>query len=282
VAAVNWPVTVGAAIDYNIPEYFASLTGGGVDLKSVQEKSTPGLLQEIFAEYPSAATRMMDDRVRALATIYILKRYQPDFTLLHLMEHDEAAHESGPFTRESIATLEYTDELLGQILAAAPANTVVAIVSDHGFEADPQELNMSAFFASKKLPTGGTVVKGGYVVTFDSSVAAALASAQADTASCVGREIPRAEVDRFLPGTAAGARLFEPAPGCFFANGKPGGELIAKPTEIGRHGHWPLRYRASFVLSGPGIKTERTPELDMRDAVKYFAKILNLDWPPRP
>jgi hypothetical protein len=283
VAAITWPVTVGAEIDYNLPEYFRARSGGAMDLKSTEEKATPGLVQAITAEFPSFATQWMDDRVRALATIYILKRYQPDLTLLHFVDHDEAAHDMGPFSKEAIATLEYTDELLGQILAVAPRNTVVAIVSDHGFEAAPRELNVASLLASKKLPAGGAVVRGGFLTTYDPAVAAALSEARSDERSCVGREIPRSEVDRFLPGTPSSARLFEPASGCFFAAGKPGGEIVSsQPSELGRHGHWPTRYRAVFVLSGPGVAAERRPEMDMRDAVQQFARVLGLAWPPRP
>lgn len=282
VAAITWPVTVGEGIDYNIPEYFMARTeSGAMDLKSADAKSTPGLIKEIMGEYPSFGTEWMDDRARALATVYILKRYQPDLTMLHFVDHDEAAHSKGPFTPEAVAVLEYTDELLGQVLAAKPANTVVAVVSDHGFEASPRELNVVPFFASKKLPLSGTLVQGGYLTTFDLSVATALAAARSEANSCIGREIPRPEVERFLPGSPAGARLFEPAPGCWFAQGKPGGEIITKPAGLGHHGHWPMRYRASFAISGPGIQQESLPEMDMRDAVKHFAKVLDMAWPPR-
>jgi arylsulfatase A-like enzyme len=198
------------------------------------------------------------------------------------MDHDEAAHESGPFSPEAIATLEYTDELVGQVLAAAPANTVVAIVSDHGFEAAPRELNIPAFLASKRLPLNSTLTQAGYVTTFEEQTAAAFTAARTAD-SCIGREIPRAEVDRFMPRTSSAARLFEPAPGCVFTQRKASEPLMVnKPTGNGHHGHWPTRYRASFVVAGPGIKAERLPELDMRDAVKHFAKVLKLTWPPRP
>jgi len=279
-AAIHWPVTVGAAIDYNLPEYFQARLGGAMDLKSTEEKSTRGLVKEIAEEYPSFLTPWMDDRTRTLGTIYVLKRYQPDLTLLHLMDHDEVAHKAGPFSREAMATLEYTDELLGQILAAAPANTVVAIVSDHGFEAAPRELNVAAYFAAKKIAAGGTVVRGGYLITYDAAVAAALSEARVDSGSCVGREIPRSEVDRFLPGTTPEARLFEPAAGCFFATGKAGGEIVSSKPSAGQHGHWPTRYRAVFLMAGPGIQTQGLPEMDMRDAVKHFAKVIGIAWPP--
>ena len=111
------------------------------------------MVAAISKEYPSFATEWMDDRTRALATMFLLRKHQPDLTLLHFVDHDSAAHDNGPFTREANAAIEYTDELIGQILAVLPRNTVVAIVSDHGFEATSKDLNVAAFFASKKLET---------------------------------------------------------------------------------------------------------------------------------
>ena len=277
-AAITWPVTVGAAIDYNLPEYFQGRAGGAMDLKSIEAKATPGLVAAIAKEYPSFSAQWMDDRTRALGTIFILRHYRPDLTLLHFADHDSVAHEMGPFSREAIAALEYTDELLGQILTHLPANTVVAVVSDHGFEATPKELNWAAFLAAAQLPSAGTENRGGYVTTLDPTVAAALKSAGPD--SCIGREIPREEIDRFLPGTPGAMRMFEPAPGCYFGRGKADGELIStKHTEMGRHGHWPTRYRATYLLSGPGIPQGITPVMDMREVAGRWAAILGLKWP---
>ena len=278
-AAITWPVTVGDGIDYNLPEYFQGRAGGAMDLKSIEEKATPGLVAAIAKEYPSFATQWMDDRTRALGTLYILQHYAPDLTLLHFVDHDSVAHEMGPFSREAIAALEYTDELLGQLLAHLPVNTVVAVVADHGFEAIQRQLNLAAFLSRAKLPAVGTENHGGYLTTTNDLVAAALR--QAGEASCIGREIPRAEVDRFLPGTPNDVRLFEPAPGCLFSRGTADGALMAEKHEGGGHGHWPTRYRAAYLLSGPGIQAEITPALDMRDVAAQWAAILGITWPPR-
>jgi len=279
-ATITWPVTVGEGITYNVPEYFERRNGGGMDLKSIEAKGTPGLIAAIAQEYPSFATEWMDDRTRALATMFLLRKHQPDLTLLHFVDHDAAAHDNGPFTREANAAIEYTDELIGQILAVLPRNTVVAIVSDHGFEAAPKDLNVAALFASKKLAMAGTTVRGGYLSTTDENVVKALREAGGDAGTCIGREIPRAEVDRFLPGTAAGVMFFEPAAGCFFGRGRADGPMIAeKAGEAGRHGHWPTRFRATFLLWGPGVEKRRLPEMDMREAVVHFARVMGVQWP---
>lgn len=276
-AAITWPVTVGEGIDYNLPEYFQGRAGGAMDLKSIEEKATPGLIAAIAGEFPSFATQWMDDRTRALGTIFILRRYQPDLTLLHFVDHDSVAHEMGPFSREAIAALEYTDELLGQILANLPKNTVVSVVSDHGFEATSRELNIAAWLKAASLPPASIENRGGYVSTLDPKVADALKSSGNP---CVGREIPRTEIDRFLPGSPAALRAFEPAAGCYFGRGKPDDPLmVAGHGEAGRHGHWPTRYRAAYLLAGPGIPPGQAPAMDMRDVAGRWAAILGLTWP---
>jgi hypothetical protein len=125
-------VTVGAKIDLNLPEYFQKRRGGAMDLPSIESKATPGLVGKISAAYPSFAQEWMDDRTRTLATIYLLKNEKPDLILLHLVDHDSRRMKTGPFSRESNAILEYTDELIGEILRAVPQNMVVAVVSDYG------------------------------------------------------------------------------------------------------------------------------------------------------
>ena len=88
---VNWPVTVEAKITWNLPEVYAKRNGDFSDLDTVDRYGTPGLVAEITRTYPSFAYRWLDDRTRTLATIYLLKRKQPDLMLLHLAELDSEA-----------------------------------------------------------------------------------------------------------------------------------------------------------------------------------------------
>ena len=155
----------------------------------------------------------------------------------------------------------------------------MAIVSDHGFEATSRVLNVSAFLAAQQLPPANVEAKSGYASTSDETVVHAFTRAHGEPDSCIGREIPRAEIDRFLPASPAVLRIFEPALGCLFRAGKPGDELISKAPEAGTHGHWPTRYRASFVLSGPGIPKRRIAGFDMREVAGRWAQILGLRWP---
>src|SRR6516162_6202059 len=132
-AAVTWPVTVNAPITWNVPEYFEKRQGGGMDLAAIRKKATPGLLEEIAAAFPSFSQQWVDDRTRTLAALFLLRQKRPDFLAIHLVDLDAEEHETKPFSAESKAILEYTDELIGRIIAGLPKDTVLALVSDHGF-----------------------------------------------------------------------------------------------------------------------------------------------------
>lgn len=270
-AAVNWPVTVEANLTWNLPEVYAKRNGDSSDLATVDRYGTPGLVAEIARATPSFAYRWLDDRTRTLATIYLLKRKQPDLVLLHLAELDSEAHEEGPFTPSVHAVAERSDELIGDIIKALPKDYAVALVSDHGFEKIERTANLKAMAEAAGI-SGEMGIAAGLVTTKDAQVAQWLRaeSGKGD----IGREIPPAEVRRFAGLEVAAA--FEPAPHVTFASsGPPHGT----PTNAGTHGFWPTRpdYHSIFALSGPRIKPGKLGEIEMVSLKDRFAGVLGLN-----
>jgi predicted AlkP superfamily pyrophosphatase or phosphodiesterase len=270
-AAITWPVTVDAAIDYNLPEFFRKRNGGGMDLASIEEKGTTGLVAAISRMFPSFPREWMDDRARALAVIYLLKEKRPDLLLVHFVDHDAEAHENGPFSREANAAIEYTDELIGAILAALPRGYVVAIVSDHGFERVDRVVNIPALRARDRI-AGDVRTMGGIVLSQSPESTAWLRRLSDDPASGVGREIPASELNEHAPELHGVA--FEPSPHNMF--GTQRAELYSKPREKGNHGFWPERagYRSVFVLWGPGIRAGRQPEIRMISIAEKLRSVM--------
>src|SRR5580698_7271600 len=85
IAAITWPVTVNAPVDWNLPEYFALRRGGDMDLRSIESKSNPpNLVTKIAADCPSFAQQWMDDRIRTMAALWVLRHEKPGLMLLHL------------------------------------------------------------------------------------------------------------------------------------------------------------------------------------------------------
>ena len=274
-AAVNWPVTVHADLTWNLPEAYAKRNGDSSDLASVDRYGTPGLVAEITRAYPSFGYRWLDDRTRTLATVYLLQQKQPDLLLLHLAELDSEAHEEGPFTPAANAVAERSDELIGDILKAAPKSYDVALVSDHGFERIDHVANLKAMAAAAGV-TGDMKIAGGLVSTNDAGMAAWL-GAQSGKGD-VGRPVPKDELMRFAGFDALAA--FEPAAHVIFGNAATGPAHTSSPN-AGTHGFWPTRpdYHSIYALSGPGIRADKLGEIQMVSLKDRFAQVLGLSCP---
>jgi len=273
IGAVNWPVTVDAKINWNLPEVYARRHGDSSDMDTVDKFGTQGLIAEIGRAYPSFPQQWLDDRSETLATTYILTRKQPDLMLLHLAETDSQQHEEGPFVPHSKAVLERTDELIGDILKVLPKDYVLALVSDHGFEQIDHIANLKVMAAADGV-TGAMTVTGGLVTSSDPGAIAWL-KAQSGKGE-VGREVPPEELKRYAPQLSGTA--FEPAAHVQFGNGK---EPREESKTKGNHGFWPTRpdYHSIFLLSGPGIKPAKLGTLEMVSLKDRLANALGVSFP---
>jgi hypothetical protein len=272
IAAVNWPVTVGAPVDWDLPEFFEKRRGADMDTRAIESKSKPAdLMTKISADYPSFLQEWMDDRTRTLAVLWLLHHEKPQLTFLHLVELDSEEHENAPFSREAKAILERIDELIGQIVAALPPDAAISIVSDHGFERVDKIVNL-------KTVVPDAVQAGAIVLAPDEKTATALRDLKKDPRYGIGREIPKEEFAKFPSALNQNPSVvFESVEGVMFGNTKDG-ELTAKPTEIGNHGHWPMRYRSVYVLRGSGIPHETLPEFSIKDIAGRFAKVIGISF----
>jgi predicted AlkP superfamily pyrophosphatase or phosphodiesterase len=158
--AVAWPVTVGAAVDFHVPEFWRTNYGANhpETLSFQQAASTPHLLDavEIARGKPFAFKQTDEERTDIAA--FILKTYQPHLTLLHLVDLDSTQHTYGPGSPEALATLERLDAQVGRLIETVQAgqsarDTYVAIVSDHGFLPTETALNPNALFKQEGLLT---------------------------------------------------------------------------------------------------------------------------------
>jgi predicted AlkP superfamily pyrophosphatase or phosphodiesterase len=279
-ASVTWPVTTGGAITYDIPEYFHRRNGGSMDLESIASKATPALVAAITRAYPSFPQQWMDDRTRTLATLYLLGGPRPDLILLHLVDLDSEEHDQGPFEANAKAVLERTDELIGQMTAALPANYDLVITSDHGFERLDHIAEIKAMAKAAGV-TGDLRSLGGLAVTKDAAVAAWLRAQAGRPGGDVGREVPPAELRRYAPGLAVdGAVAFEPADHVMFGRADDG-PAHTPPREKGEHGFFPTRhdYRSVFILSGPGTRAGSLGEVEMVSLKDRLAAVLGLSCP---
>ncbi len=303
-ASIQWPVSVGARVTWNIPEVWRANTDE--DAKLIRALATDGLLPELEKElgpYPRGQ-EVEDDERRGSFAARLLEKKRPQLLTLHLLALDHVEHETGPLSRESFAVLERQDEVVGKLRDAverlAPGSAYLAIASDHGFAKIEKRVNPFVAFRDAGLITvnaRGTVadwkampwVAGGSaaVVLKDPGDAATLAEVRALLDKLAAD--PANGIDRVLAADALHARggfstasfLIGCKPGSMMGTGYSGA-VLSKSTVAGTHGHLPdlPELRAAFFVVGPGVPAGRSLGLvDMRDIAPTLAQRLGLTLP---
>lgn len=298
-ASIQWPVTVGAKITWDIPEFWRA--GTPEDEKLLRVVATSGLLDEgkaAVGEYPGGIdAREEADEVRGKYAVWILQTKKPSLLTLHLLALDHTEHQSQPFSPEAIAVIEKLDGVIGEVRAAAervaPGRAYVAVVSDHGFTSYDKQLNLFPAFHDAKLFTTdekGNVtdwrampwVTGGSmaIVLKDPKDSATLGEVQALLEKLAAD--PTNGIDRVLDAEELHKRGGYPD-ASFFVSMKPGWRtgysltcpVLSKVKPGGTHGELPdlPALRAAFFLVGPGVPAGKDlGVIDMRDIAPTLAK----------
>jgi predicted AlkP superfamily pyrophosphatase or phosphodiesterase len=303
-SSVDWPVTAGARITYNIPQYWRPQNAQERKLQRLLV--TPGLFAEaekVLGPYPASHLWGVDqDERRAAFNTYLIETRKPRLHLAYLAGLDEAEHASGPFSPAAAAALTRIDALVGRIRRAAEANgpAIVAVTSDHGFRRTRHELHLNAALRAAGLVRLG---RDGKIASWSArawgmggSAAILLRDPRDDaaraTVSHVLEELaadPRAGIARVLQGgEVAGSGGFE---GAAFVVGLRGehrfgddlyGPTVREGEPWGTHGNLPddRAMDAAFFVAGPGIAAgRRLGRIDMRDIAPTLAARLDLTLP---
>ncbi len=303
-ASVDWPVTVGAPIAWNIAQYWQGDAPGPDAAKLVRALSTRGLLAEAEARLgdfpPGPATTLEADRRRAAFSAWILENKRPGLHLAYFSSFDEAQHRLGPGSPEALRTLAELDRLVGELRASAEeaggGRALVAVVSDHGFALTRRELHLNAALAAEGLLSvgpDGRVASWRALARGDGGTAAIrLADAgDAEAASRVEALLrrlasgPRPAVARVLSSAQARASGGFPDAAfvaCFASDVRFGfdleGDSLRDAPAYGSHGFHPSdsRMDAVFFLAGPGVPHRNLGRIDLRDVAPTLAGRLGL------
>jgi predicted AlkP superfamily pyrophosphatase or phosphodiesterase len=305
-ASVDWPVTVGDKIEYNIVQYWRTSTPD--DLKIIRALSTPGLLAEAeraVGPFPEGNDyTVAGDRRRAAFIAYVLEKKKPRFMTCYLGGLDTEEHSSGPYSSATFAALEEIDKLVGQIRSAAETagagRAIICVVSDHGFMRTDKVINVNAALreaglieldAKGKVKTwrafawyaGGSAA----VMLADlkdeearGKVADVLKRLASDKANGIERVLDEPEIKKtggfpnaaFVVSASAGYRLGNSFEGPVVTTGRPGGT----------HGYLPdmREMDASFFIAGPGVPGgSNLGRIDMRDVAPTLAGLLKIKLP---
>jgi predicted AlkP superfamily pyrophosphatase or phosphodiesterase len=275
--SVSWPVSVGRFADQNLPEFFRGSSTHPSDLHLVEAMATPGLVAAAAAGRGRPFAWPFTDAERTDVAVHIVKHHKPSLLLLHIFDLDHEEHEYGPMTPEAKRAVEASDAHIGRVLAAIEeaglaGETLVAIVSDHGFLPVEKALRPNALLREAGLlevdekgkikswqaafqSSGGTAalrLNEGTPAAVVARVRALLEPRLADAAGGL-RGMLDPDAVRALGGEDA-ALLLNAREGFVFQN-SAAGEWLGPTTARGTHGHVPDRdeLHASLILAGPGF-----------------------------
>ena len=293
-ASVDWPVSVGAPVSFNIVQYWRA--GNAEDLKVIRALSTKNLLEEAEAglgSYPEGNDySIAADRRRTEFIEYVLEEKDPAFLTAYFSGLDTVQHQTGPYSRETLEALEALDELVGRIRAKA---RVLCVVSDHGFLPSDRELHLNAALHEAgliDLDASGAVI-GWKAIAWDQGGSAIVVLREP------GEESTRAEVRGLLQGLSGigailegeQARALGGYPEAAFvvglAKGFRGGGGLSGPAvrqgkSGGTHGYLPTvpEMNSAFFLAGEGVpRGLELGRIDMRDIAPTLAAVLGVALP---
>jgi predicted AlkP superfamily pyrophosphatase or phosphodiesterase len=278
-AAISWPVSAGAAIDYNIPEIWdPAMADPHRDFTTPARHSTPGLFTE--------------------AALYLWDRYRPDLLLVHFVHYDQLAHQFGPASPQALAAMEETDDEIGRFrqgFLEGEAPTLV-VLSDHGFvpvekEAAPLSvLTEEGLFDREADGTPilgklGAVHAGGSFAVYwleepSASDRASLQRAMKRLveAGAVDEVVVRAQLESLSADPDAELSI-DAAPGVYFSDRFEGPLVRDSIKDRGTHGQLPTRpgLEASFIVAGPDVSGGRNlGRMALTQVAPILASLLGL------
>jgi predicted AlkP superfamily pyrophosphatase or phosphodiesterase len=302
-AAVEWPVSVGAPITWNIPEIWP-VKDGDDRITAARSYCTPGLIEEIEQNATGKLTRenmnenylSFDENAGRIAS-YIMRKYKPGLLAVHLACVDGEEHAQGRNGDSVRLALESADRAIGEILetierAGIIDSTAVIIVGDHGFSNFHQVIEPNIWLAQAGLahpvPQWGMRFNsaGGSAFLYlqnagDTSVLAQvrnILNQAPDSLRCRFRIIEKPELLQM--GADRNAVMAVAAcPGTIFGGGIKG--AISFAWFGGHHGYDPNQPEmyTGFIAAGAAIrKGSVISELTVVDISPLIMKLLGVDF----
>jgi len=294
-AAVSWPSTLGARIDWLVPERNYYQRSEPVDV--LRQASTPGLFERLgVTPRPEMFKNIIEwDTFLASTAAAILRGMRPNLLLLHLVQLDYYQHRggtNGPEVRPALARIDaHVATLVAALREAGIADeTAVIVTGDHGFQDVERTVQVNEILARAGLGGCRTAsaewratahVTGGSAAIFVKSATDGAAAEAALRREARDRYtiVPRRQLDELGAMTGA-AFAVDAASG--YAFGASCGEGLETANRHGTHGFLPSRPSMStgFIAAGAGVRPGVTVErIGLVDVAPTAARLLGLDMP---
>ncbi|WP_316848352.1 ectonucleotide pyrophosphatase/phosphodiesterase [Pedobacter psychrodurus] len=309
-AGISWPVTVGAPIDYNLPEYVIlpkDKSEKKDEIKAMSQESNPKeLFQEVqdnaigkFGEYGASIDFYTSDQNKSRMAAYILKRYKPAFLALHIALLDHFEHEQGRDGDKVRSAIVGADVAIKTIMDAAEAagiskNTTFIITGDHGFVDIHTQFNPNVMLA--KLGLYSDTNRENWKAYFQQSGGSSFLHLR-DPKDKTSLEKIKQALSQLPEGIQRTFHVLDKEaltkaqgdPNAFMAlaanqgfsfGAAASGEMLT-PASGGTHGYLPTDFKeiqTGFVVFGKGIKQGTVlPLMGQEDIAPLIAKLLNLN-----
>ncbi|MBS8264010.1 alkaline phosphatase family protein [Mesobacillus boroniphilus] len=313
-AALLWPVTAKADIDYNMPEIFANRPWHHQIPVSLSNGS-PRYQLEMNAKFGHIRNGLsqpeLDDFVLE-STVETIKTRKPELMLIHFVDLDSQRHMHGFSSEEALAALHRHDKRLGRIMealkeAGIAENTTVAILGDHSALDESKVVKLNVLFKERGLiqtnASGKVTDWKAYCKSCDGSAYVYLKGQKDDatknTVTNILVELLKDGsngIEAAITGSEANAkgadgtafRMLEAARGFYFSDAIEG-DYIEEVTEqdartkkytFACHGYSPEKegYHTVFFAAGKGIRPGISiKSMHLVDEGPTFARLLGLD-----
>jgi predicted AlkP superfamily pyrophosphatase or phosphodiesterase len=305
-ALINWPVTVGADVDFLVAEYWRA--GTADDVKLSRALATRGLLDQVGERFPGFWNAFkpseMPDSAPMDVAIHVLETGKPRLMLIHLLMVDEYQHRHGLWSAEARDKIEEADAQIGRLVQTLERlgmwqRTTLVVLSDHGFVPMERRVVPGVVLAQLGLLTHGkgntlddwkavTRANGGMAYVYvkdadDIATRKAIEDAFAALAAQPGSGIGRIYTSDEIQARGGDPRAFlalEASAGFAFRDGYTG-DLIVSSSYKGHHGFDPERdeLRSSLIVHGPGIAPGPIEGARLIDVAPTVASRLGLALP---
>jgi predicted AlkP superfamily pyrophosphatase or phosphodiesterase len=304
-ASFWWPVSVGAPIDYNVPEVWSLEDGYGTD-EPLRWNDTPdGFVEELereatgtFTDGKLSSDYLTREMLTASAAAYTIETYRPNLMTVHLIGVDHFQHEDGRDSVKVRRALSAADSAVFELVEAATRagiieRTAFIVTGDHGFVDIHSSLAPNVWLAEAGL-LEPQPDRGEWRAAFHSGVASAfLHLRDPDDTETIERvraiveSRPRSErrLYRVLDAEELAAIGADPTvplalafvPGVSFSSAASGDAL--RPSGGGTHGFYPDldEIETGFIGWGAGF-AERVvvAEMGLEDIAPAVAHLLGL------